>query len=187
MKGYALGLVESLGYVGAVEAADVCLKAANISLIGCELVTGGFVTIKIAGEVGAVKAAVDAAEVAVKKVGKLVSTHVIPRPSTELYKMLDLIQKEKSAEEAQKEEVPRMETAQAVKSEGDMTEDLITVGKAAAQDFKSEEALRSMKVVALRTLARQIPDMPIERNDIKFAKKEELVDAILSCYRREEN
>ena len=175
MKGYALGLIESFGYVGAVEAADVCLKAANISLIGCELVTGGLVTIKISGEVGAVKAAIDAAEIAVKKVGKLVSTHIIPRPSTELYKILDLTQKEEAIEEEPKEEVKSVETI------------LPTNSDSTKYDYKSEENLRNMKVVTLRTLARQIPRMPIDRNDIKFAKKEELIEAILSCYRREEN
>ncbi|SHJ49385.1 Carboxysome shell and ethanolamine utilization microcompartment protein CcmL/EutN [Geosporobacter subterraneus DSM 17957] len=187
MKGYALGLVESLGYVGAVEAADVCMKAANVSLIDCEIVTGGLVTIKISGEVGAVKAAIDAAEAAVRKVGTLVSTHVIPRPSTELYKILnrqeespvDAIQKPEELQDRQEQEEAPVE---AVQGSGN-TE---YTGSSTEYEQKSEEVLRAMKVVELRTLARQIPHMPIDRNDIKFAKKEELIDAILSCYRKEE-
>ncbi len=186
MKGYALGLVESLGYVGAVEAADVCLKAANVSLIDCELATGGLVTVKIAGEVGAVKAAVDAAGTAVKKGGTLVSTHVIPRPSTELYKILDS-QKEKPVAERREEEMQPVETGLLGEIEEERKEGRSSNSSFAAQHCKSEEDLRNMKVVDLRTLARQIPDMPIDRNTIKFAKKEELIDAILYCCRRGEN
>jgi ethanolamine utilization protein EutM len=76
----ALGMVETRGLVGAVEAADAMVKAANVVLIGSEYTGGGFVTVMVRGDVGAVKAATDAGAAAAKRVGDLVSVHVIPRP-----------------------------------------------------------------------------------------------------------
>ena len=76
----ALGMVETQGLVGAIEAADAMVKAANVELIGSEYVGGGFVTVMVRGDVGAVKAATDAGGAAAKRVGELVSIHVIPRP-----------------------------------------------------------------------------------------------------------
>lgn len=76
----ALGMVETRGLVGAVEAADAMVKAANVRLIGSEYVGGGYVTVMVRGDVGAVKAATDAGAAAAKRVGELVSVHVIPRP-----------------------------------------------------------------------------------------------------------
>ncbi len=76
----ALGMVETKGLVGAIEAADAMVKAANVHLIGSEYIGGGFVTVMVRGDVGAVKAATDAGAAAAKRVGELVSVHVIPRP-----------------------------------------------------------------------------------------------------------
>ena len=76
----ALGMVETRGLIGAVEAADAMVKAANVVLIGSEYVGGGFVTVMVRGDVGAVKAATDAGAAAAKRVGELTSVHVIPRP-----------------------------------------------------------------------------------------------------------
>src|SRR5512144_1061018 len=76
----ALGMVETRGLVGAVEAADAMVKAANVVLIGSEYVGGGYVTVMVRGDVGAVKAATDAGAAAAQRVGELVSVHVIPRP-----------------------------------------------------------------------------------------------------------
>jgi len=80
----ALGMIETKGLVGAIEAADAMVKAANVHLVGKELVGGGLVTIVVRGDVGAVKAAVDAGGAAAKRVGELVSVHVIPRPHPEV-------------------------------------------------------------------------------------------------------
>ena len=76
----ALGMVETRGLVGAIEAADAMVKAANVKLIGSEYVGGGFVTVMVRGDVGAVKAATDAGAAAAKRIAELVSVHVIPRP-----------------------------------------------------------------------------------------------------------
>ena len=80
MGGQSLGMVETKGYVGAVEAADVMVKAANVELVGCEKIGSGMVTVIVRGDVGAVKAAVEAAAEAVGKVGELTGYDVIPRP-----------------------------------------------------------------------------------------------------------
>ena len=76
----ALGMVETRGLIGSIEAADAMVKAANVVLIGSEYVGGGYVTVMVRGDVGAVKAATDAGAAAAKRVGDLVSVHVIPRP-----------------------------------------------------------------------------------------------------------
>ncbi|MFW5961369.1 MAG: BMC domain-containing protein [bacterium] len=147
MSKTALGLIETYGYTGAIEAADVCLKAANVSLITCTKVRGGLVTVEIRGDVGAVKAAIDAAEAAVPKVGKLISTHVIPRPADGIEAILD------KKEESQ----PKTEQN---------------------QDETLRDKLWDMKVVELRSLARETENIKLSNNDIKYARKEELVDAI---------
>ena len=76
----ALGMVETRGLIGAIEAADAMVKAANVVLVGKEQIGAGLVTVMVRGDVGAVKAAVDAGAAAAKRVGELKSTHVIPRP-----------------------------------------------------------------------------------------------------------
>lgn len=88
MSGEAIGLIETKGLVGSIEAADAMVKAANVSLMGEERIGGGYVTVIVNGDVGAVKAAVDAGAAAAKRVGELVSVHVIPRPHSELDKIL---------------------------------------------------------------------------------------------------
>jgi ethanolamine utilization protein EutM len=84
----ALGMVETKGLVGAIEAADAMVKAANVVLLGSEYVGGGFVTVMVRGDVGAVKAATDAGAAAAKRVGELVSVHVIPRPHADVEMIL---------------------------------------------------------------------------------------------------
>ena len=82
----AIGLIETRGLVGSIEAADAMVKAANVRLIAKELIGGGLVTVIIEGDVGAVKAATDAGAAAAKRVGELLSVHVIPRPHEETEK-----------------------------------------------------------------------------------------------------
>ena len=84
----ALGMVETKGLVGAIEAADAMVKAANVLLVGKEQVGGGLVTVMVRGDVGAVKAATDAGASAAEKVGELLSVHVIPRPHSEVSAIL---------------------------------------------------------------------------------------------------
>jgi microcompartment protein CcmL/EutN len=88
MSQEALGLVETIGLIGSVEAADAMVKAANVVLIGKEYIGAGYVTVLVRGDVGAVKAATDAGAAAARRVGELVSVHVIPRPHAEVEKIL---------------------------------------------------------------------------------------------------
>jgi microcompartment protein CcmL/EutN len=88
MASEALGLVETKGLIGSVEAADAMVKAANVVLIGKEYIGAGYVTVMVRGDVGAVKAATDAGAAAARRVGELVSVHVIPRPHGEVEKIL---------------------------------------------------------------------------------------------------
>jgi ethanolamine utilization protein EutM len=84
MEKQALGMVETKGLVGAIEAADAMVKAANVQLIGKEKIGSGLVTVMVRGDVGAVKASVEAGAAAAKRVGELVSVHVIPRPHEDM-------------------------------------------------------------------------------------------------------
>ena len=84
----ALGMIETKGLVGSIEAADAMVKAANVTLIGKEFVGGGLVTVMVRGDVGAVKAAVDAGSAAASAVGEVKSCHVIPRPHSDVEAIL---------------------------------------------------------------------------------------------------
>lgn len=84
----ALGMVETKGFVSAVESADAMVKAANVQLVGKEYIGAGYVTIFVRGDVGAVKAATDAGASAARRVGELISVHVIPRPHAEVERVL---------------------------------------------------------------------------------------------------
>ena len=88
MRGEALGMVETKGLVGAIEAADAMVKAANVVLVGYEKIGSGLVTVMVRGDVGAVKAATDTGAAAAQRVGELISVHVIPRPHTDIEKIL---------------------------------------------------------------------------------------------------
>ncbi len=104
--GKALGLIEFIGYVPAICAADTALKAASVDLIGIEKVTGGIVTVKITGDVDAVQAAVESAENYASRIGSLRSAHVIPRLDDEVE---NLLMNSKSSEEEMQEEIKELE------------------------------------------------------------------------------
>ena len=152
MSERALGLVETKGLVGAIEAADAGLKAANVQFAGREYADAGLVTVMFTGEVAAVRSAVDAGSAAAQRVGQLVSAHVIPRPHEEL----DTIQDDASASRDDPPTAPR----------GPGGYDL--------------EALGSAKVVDLRAMARRISDFPIKGREIARAGRDELLDAFRS-------
>jgi microcompartment protein CcmL/EutN len=88
MASEALGMVETRGLIGSVEAADAMVKAANVVLVGKEYIGQGYVTVLIRGDVGAVKAATDAGAAAARRVGELISVHVIPRPHADVERIL---------------------------------------------------------------------------------------------------
>ena len=88
MKSDAVGMIETKGLIGSIEAADAMVKAANVSLVGHEKIGSGLVTVMVRGDVGAVKAATDAGAASASAVGEVVSTHVIPRPHTDVEQLL---------------------------------------------------------------------------------------------------
>lgn len=92
MKYDALGMIETKGLIGSIEAADAMVKAANVTLIGKEHIGSGLVTVMVRGDVGAVKAATDAGAAAAQLVGELVSVHVIPRPHAEVEGILPKVE-----------------------------------------------------------------------------------------------
>ena len=91
MSQEALGMVETRGLVAAIEAADAMVKAANVTLIGTERIGSGLVTVMVRGDVGAVQAATDAGAAAGSRLGELVSVHVIPRPHSDVEKILPAV------------------------------------------------------------------------------------------------
>lgn len=88
MNSEALGMIETKGLIGSIEAADAMVKAANVTLVGKEHIGGGLVTVMVRGDVGAVKAATDAGAAAAQRVGELIAVHVIPRPHGEVENIL---------------------------------------------------------------------------------------------------
>ena len=98
----ALGLVETRGFVGAIEAADAMVKAANVRLVGKEKTGSGLVTVMVRGDVGAVKAATEAGSEAARRVGELVSVHVIPRPHADVEELLHSLKETPKAPKAPK-------------------------------------------------------------------------------------
>ncbi len=94
MEHDALGMIETKGLVGSIEASDAMVKAANVQLIGKEHIGAGLVTVMVRGDVGAVKAATDAGAAAAQRVGELISVHVIPRPHVEVETILPKTAKE---------------------------------------------------------------------------------------------
>lgn len=88
MNNQALGMIETRGLVAVTEAADAMLKAANVELVGSEKIGSGLVTVMVRGDVGAVKAAVEAGAAVASRLGEVIATHVIPRPHTDIEKIL---------------------------------------------------------------------------------------------------
>ena len=154
----ALGLVETKGLVGAIEAADAGLKAANVELLGSERADAGLVTVMFGGDVAAVKAACDAGAAAAERVGQLVGVHVIPRPSP----MLAAIETDESPGKRGGSDAP---PAQLPNGSWDIA------------------ALEGAKVVELRDMARRVENFPLKGRDVARASREELLAAFRSLSR----
>ncbi|GAB6106658.1 BMC domain-containing protein [Fusibacter bizertensis] len=172
----AIGLIETNGLVAAIEALDAALKAANVTLQSKELTDGGWVMMTVTGDVGSVTAAIDAASAAADRVGQLISAHVIPRLSDEVFALVAPVIQAKpvvtkeviDVKEADEEPEAEIEVL-VVKSEKKEVD--------ALESFAKDD-LEHMKVIQLRQLARQLNLHTIERSLIKFANKEELIKAI---------
>lgn len=180
----ALGMIETYGYLTAVEALDSALKAANVFLVDVVRVRGGLVTVLIEGDVGAVKAAADAAAAAAERVGEVVSVHVIPRPDKDVKSMLtahpehrkkaDMVPEESPAEEPENTPAEKQKEQPVQKSEESRTENPVE-----AELVYTREEMGKMTVAKLRTLARKLKLTGLTPQEIRFAKKQELIEAIL--------
>ena len=170
MLDYALGMVETRGLVGSIEAADVMVKTANVALLGTEYIRNGLVTVQVIGEVAAVKAAVEAGAAAAGRVGQLVSTHVIPRPADDIESIL----KQRTPAFPPPESSPA--EAQNEIQEGEEEEfDFV----ASDDDVEYRSQLDAMTVHQLRTLARNIEGLGIQGREISMANKDVLIHELM--------
>ena len=175
----ALGMIEVYGYLTAVEALDSALKAANVSWLGVEKVRGGLVTVLVEGDVGAVKAAMDASAAAAERVGTVISVHVIPRPADDVTRMLKggKEPEEPTPPEPEKPSEPEISSEPDTLSEPESEAVKAEEGEKAPQDVTVEE-MQTMGVDALRRLARALEIKNMTRAEIRFAKKQELIQKI---------
>lgn len=187
MLEYALGLIETKGLVGAIEAADAMLKAANVRLIGKERVDAALITVKIVGETAAVRSAVDAGAAAAKRVGELISSHVIPRPADGIEDLI-FAKASTTRDEIERELGIRSALPQATKreeSEGEeKTEEPVGVAEQPPLELSGDEneylrQLQAMTVHQLRSYARQVEGLSIFGRQISRANKEQLIAELM--------
>ena len=198
MNGKALGIIETIGLVPAVEAGDVAVKTAEVTLMGLQAVGGGYVSLLMKGDVSAVKASVDAGSASAERLGTVASVTVIARTAEGLGEIL--IHEEKRPEchpgakaESVPEAVPEAVTEAAVveapapvdvpSCPAPVAPESIVVhsdsGDGETQSFEMSD-LKKLKVTKLRRLARQLPAFSIPRGEIKYAKKKDLLEAFTS-------
>ena len=198
----ALGMIEVYGRIGAIEGLDSALKAANVSLVNMVRVGGGFTSFFIEGDVGAVKAAIEAAEASASKVGRVVSSHVIPRPDQSVRNLLNMNQQlspkdQKSTDnKTNKENADNLIESKSIsenkskensfppnKVDDDVEKKLDDIVEEKLEDNAAANATKydkyeALTVVELRKAARDIEALNLTKQEIKFAKKKELLDAI---------
>lgn len=194
-------MIEVNGYLAAVEAADAALKAANVTLIGIEIVKAGISNVQVVGDVDAVQASVDAGRAAANSLGLLRSSHVIPRPHEELLKIFPNLEKKKEDspvekvkddnDKIHKEDViapSKMEKTEDIKQSKDITQEIVKLEKT-LENYrnKKEKALKEnvkkdentnygdMKVETLRNMVRALKLPNMSSKQIKQEKKEELI------------
>ena len=198
----ALGLIETKGLIGAIEAADAMVKAADVKLISKEKVTGALINIKVVGDVAAVKSAVDAGAAACQRVGQLVSSHVIPRPDDQLQDILDEFKEDDEVHEETKDKEAELFSApgeskddqekENVEEESDTTDssenDTSTKNDAPTEDSDTfvddlpggdeitVDQINDLNVHELRRLARSIDNFPIRGREISKANRPELIE-----------
>lgn len=190
----ALGMIETRGLVASIEAADAMVKAASVTPISKTHVGGGLVTVMVEGDVGAVKAATDAGAAAAERVGELISVHVMPRPAADVAHILDRRPEPKpepkpeppAPEPEPEPEVPEHEPEEAAHTE-EMKEEQPEEAPAEKMDLSelTPEALGKMTVAKLRIVARELGTTGMSRRDIRFAKKEDLIERITKALGQE--
>ncbi|MEH2954250.1 BMC domain-containing protein [Candidatus Merdisoma sp. JLR.KK011] len=191
----ALGMIEVYGYLAAVEALDSALKAANVSLVNVEKVKGGLVAVLVEGDVGAVKAAMDASAAAAERLGTVVSVHVIPRPAEDVARMLgrqegtpgpdkdpDPQPPKPPAPEPEPEAEPDPESGTPEEPESveepEAVEEPAPISEPEPKELSLPQGMESMSVQDLRKLARELEITNMTRAEIRYAKKQELIQKI---------
>jgi microcompartment protein CcmL/EutN len=189
MLEYALGLIETKGLVGAIEAADAMVKAANVRLVGKERVDAALITVKVVGETAAVRSAVDAGAAAAKRVGELISSHVIPRPSDEIEDLI-FAKASTTKEEIEAEmgiQSSPSQIAQTEKGKGEeKVEEPATLTEPPPMQLGDDEneflrQLQAMTVHQLRSYSRQVQGLSIYGRQISRANKEQLIAELMKA------
>ena len=199
----ALGLIEVRGYVGAIEACDAALKAANVTLLNVEKIRGGYVTVKLNGDVAAVRAAVDAGTAAAEKCSQVLSSHVIARIHEETLKIIEQpkqqeiplkVDEEKDAtvKETNVEEPKVIETPASLSDEKEVEKstEVTKVQETAKVSYtlsKNRQDLESLSVEELRKLCRSAHLEGVTPKEIKFGRKDFLIKLITDHHREEEH
>lgn len=196
--GKSIGIIETHGMVAAYEGVDAALKAASVVLVSKQLADGGLVTMTFEGDVSSVSAAVDAAVASVKRMGRPVVGHVIPRLSDEVLDIIEWDQLTKCTEETFEEplvveSVEHIDEANVIEENESKSIEVEVSGIEAEVDVKTSETvlfngrmyavhkkggIERLKVVQLRQLARELKIDSMDRSKIKFANKTELLSAI---------
>ena len=187
MKRKALGMIETKGLVGAIEAADAMVKAANVMLLEKEYIGGGYVTVMVQGDVGAVKAATDAGTAAAQRVGELVSVHVIPRPHEDMNAILP-----KDPNDNRKQEVKNINSVIETEPKLEVKVDPVIVEPVKREPVPVKKGLLpesevlKMSVQNLRKYLRSLDGVPITGKEISNANKEKLRAIISEYYKTKE-
>ncbi len=175
----ALGMIEVVGRLGAIEALDAALKAANVRFVNMSRVGGGLTAVFVEGEVGAVKAATEAGSVAAERVSELVSVHVIPRPAQGMRELTGGTDNNLPpvAEEPKREVQEEAPNAEPRKKQSQTTRTKKPTKKPAkkASGLPTFAEVQSLNVSKLRGVARSIPEFPMTRTEINYAKRGELL------------
>ena len=206
----ALGMIEISGLLTAIEAADAGLKAADVRLLGTDYVRGGLVMVRFEGDVAAVQAAVDAGTESARRIGHVISSHVIPRAMPEVFCMLASdpgvgpgkrhqggcaacggceggMRELRACQKAEKTAPAKTEQKEAPQEPAKEP----VPGKPAADPVPAEpvpkgrpslEELKSWKVLALRSFVRKLPGFPLSPNEIRYANKAGLMEALTAYY-----
>ena len=190
----ALGMLETYGLIAAIEGLDAAVKAANVTLCGFKYVTGGLVTFFVTGDVGATKAAISAGQIAADRVGKVISAHVIPRPAESTTIIASPTERPAGRRRGtgiHKREFPAKAPVKSEPLEKAKKESVPEIAPEKVEDVKktvetetkgyTEEQLRAIKTTDLRKLARDIPNIGLTKIEIRDAKKEPLIEAILKA------
>lgn len=182
MRPSALGMIETRGMLGAVEAADAAVKAAAVSLVGVRKVSGGVVTVFVTGDVGAVRAAVDGAAAATARLGIACVAHVIPRPAPEVGDLL--VPENPQSGDRPPRPLPEGPRERPKGSDPALEEPPEAPAGASEQKGAPGGDLEGMTVMELRRLARRVGIDSMNKRQIRFAGKAELIRELAAFFRR---